>query len=116
MLHCWWGSGRALVELRDDGGDGCAIVFLGQQRYWGMRAVVGMGQRARRCRGRRAAVTESTTTTRTADNATREERWTMTPSNKSSHFMTQGNENGGNDGGRDVRLRASYSQHCLLRV
>ena len=47
----------------------------------GVRAVVGMGRWARHCRGRRAAVTESTVTTRSRG------KWpTMTTSDESGAF------------------------------
>jgi hypothetical protein len=35
---------------------------------------------------------------------------------KSSCSTMQGDNNGSNDGGRDVTLRALYFQHCPLRV
>ncbi len=103
------------MAVRDDGGGGCAIVLLGQQHYWGVRAVVGMGWQARHCQGRRAVVMESTMTTRMADDATGGEGWTTMTSNKSSCLTTQGNSDGSNNGSRDVMLRASYSQRCLLK-
>jgi hypothetical protein len=37
-------------------------------------------------------------------------------SNESGHLTMQGNNNGSNNGGRDVTLRASYSQSHPLRV
>jgi hypothetical protein len=81
MLRCWWSGGRASVVVRDDGGYRC-IALLGPQHYRGVRAVAGVGQWAWHCHGRRAAVTESTTMTRMADEATRGEGRTMTTSNK----------------------------------
>ncbi len=44
---------------------------------------------------------------RMADDTTRGERRTMTTSNESGCLMMQGNDNGSNNGGIDVRLRAS---------
>jgi hypothetical protein len=45
MLWCWWGGGRASVAVKDDRGSGCAVALLGhRQRYWGMRAVAGVGR------------------------------------------------------------------------
>ncbi len=115
MLRCWWGGGRALVAVRDDEGGGC-VALLGRRGFQGVRAVAGMGQWAWRCRGRRTAVTESTTTTKMADNAARGEGWTTTASDESSCSMMQGDDNGSNNGSRDVTLRASYSQQRPLRV
>ncbi len=115
MLRCWWGSGRVLVAVRDDEGGGC-IVLLGRRGFQGVRAVAGMGQQAWRCRGRRTAVTELTTMTRTADNAARGEGWRTTASDESSCSMMQGDDNGSNNCSGDVTLRASYSQQCPLRV
>ncbi len=116
MLWCWWGSSRAPVAVRDDGCGGCAVALLGRQHYWSMRTVAGMGWQAQRCQGRRVAVTELTMMTRTADNATRREGQTTMISKESNCFMTQGNDVGGNNGGGDVMLRASYSQCCPLRL
>ncbi len=58
------------------------------------------------CLGTRAAVTESTTTTRTADDATRGEGRTATTSDESGHSTMQGDEDGDEDGGGDVTLSA----------
>jgi hypothetical protein len=71
VLRYWWGGGRASVAVRDDIGGGRAVGLLGQRRYLGVRAVAGVGRRAWHCWGRRAAVMESTTMTRTVDDATR---------------------------------------------
>ncbi len=56
--HACCGVGKALVAVSDEGCGGCDdVALLGRwRRYRGMRAVAGMGQWARRCRGRRAAV------------------------------------------------------------
>jgi hypothetical protein len=102
--------------VRDDGDIGCAIALLGWQCYWSVRAVAGMSQQAWHCQGRRAAVTTLTMMTRMADDATRGEGRTATTSNKSSCSTMQGDDNGGNKGGGDVTLRASYSQQAALRV
>jgi hypothetical protein len=40
--------------------------------------------------------------TRTADNTTKEEGWTMTTIKKSGRWKMQGNNDGSNNGGRDV--------------
>jgi hypothetical protein len=98
-----------LVVVRDDVDGGCVIALLEQRHYQGMSAVAGVGRWVRYCRGRRAAVTESTTATRTADNATRGEERMMMTSEESSRLTTQGDNNGGINGGGDVMLRASYS-------
>ncbi len=47
-------------------------------------------------------MTESTSATRKMDNATRGEEQIKTTSNKSSRWTTQGNDNGSNDGSRNV--------------
>jgi hypothetical protein len=105
------------VVVRDDRGGGCAVALLGWHHYQGVKAVVDVGRQAQHCRGRRAAETESTTMTRTADNTTRGEGWTMTTSGKNGCLTKQaGNNDGGNDGGWDVMLRASYSQRFPKRV
>ncbi len=82
------------MVVRDDGGGACAIALLGGQRYWGMRAVAGVGRRAKHCRGGRAAVTELATRTRTANDPTRGEGQMMKASNKSGHSMMQGDDDG----------------------
>jgi hypothetical protein len=38
----------ASVAVKDNGGGRCAVALLGhRQRYWGMRAVAGVGQQER---------------------------------------------------------------------
>jgi hypothetical protein len=71
VLRCWWGGGGALLAVRDDGGGGFAIALLGRRRFEGIRAVADVGQQVWCCQGGRAAVTESTTTTRAVNNTTR---------------------------------------------
>ncbi len=44
MLQCWWGGGRVLMAVRDDGGSRCAVALLGRRRYLGVRAVAGVGR------------------------------------------------------------------------
>jgi hypothetical protein len=39
VLQCWWGGGRTLGVVRDDGGNGCVIALLGWWQYQGVRAV-----------------------------------------------------------------------------
>jgi hypothetical protein len=104
------------VAVRDDGGGERAIALLGHQCYPNVRVVMNMGRRVQRCRSRRAAVMESTTTTRMADNTTREEGQTTTTRDESGCSTMQGDNNGRDDGSGDVTLRTSYSQRQLLRV
>ncbi len=68
--------------------------------------------------GRRgpAGAAMPTTPTRTTNDATRGKGQRTTTSNKSGCSTIQGEDDGGNDSGRDVTLRASYSQRRPLRV
>ncbi len=109
------GGGRVLVAVRNDEGGRC-VALLGQQHYQGVRAMAGMGWQARHCWSRKAAVTELTRKTRMGDDTTRGEGQTKMTSNESGCLMTQGNDDGGDNGGGDITLRASYSQCCSLRV
>ncbi len=42
------------MAVRDDRGNRCAIILLGWQRYWGVRAVASVGQWVGHCQGRHA--------------------------------------------------------------